>query len=128
MISAGVVWYNSQKSGPQGFFIRMQPQKNTARFFGYLTKILQRILQNYRSKTIFFGHFCQNYSLKLDLSTRICQNCLRTLIMRVKSTYFLSRTYCIVTSFHRDLHVYRVYCYLLRTLPAHFSIENVDEF
>ena len=22
---------------------------------------------------------------------------------------------------------YRVYCYLLRTLPAHFSLENVDE-
>ena len=24
--------------------------------------------------------------------------------------------------------VYRVYCYLLRTLPAHLSIENEDKF
>ena len=70
------MWYISQKSGPQEFFTRMQPQKNTARFFGYLTKILQRILQTDRSKTIFSRNFCQNYNPNLDWNTRICQNCL----------------------------------------------------
>ena len=64
--SAGAVWYIWQKSGPQGFFTRMQPQKNTARFFDYLTEISQRILQNYRSKTMFFGHFYQNSNPNFD--------------------------------------------------------------
>ena len=71
--SAGAVWYIWQKCGPQGFFTRMQPQKNTARFFDYLTEISQRILQNYRSKTMFFRHFCQNFKPNLDLNTRIDQ-------------------------------------------------------
>ena len=67
-----LVWCGTsrKKSGPQEFFTRMQPQKNTARF------LLQRILQKYRSKTIFFRNFCQNYNPNLDWNTRICQNCL----------------------------------------------------
>ena len=125
--SAGAVWYIWQKSGPQGFFTRMQPQKNTARFFDYLTEISQRILQNYRSKTMFFRHFCQYFKPNLDWNTRICQNCLRRLIMRVKSTYFVSLTYFIVTSFRRNLHVYKI-VYTSTKLEKYtlFMQENVD--
>ena len=52
-----------------------------------------------------FGHLPENMWKSKSSS---CQNWLKTLIMRVKSTYFVSLTYFIVTSLHRDLHVYKI--------------------
>ena len=49
------------------------------------------------------------------------------LIMRVKSTYFVSLTYFIVTSFRRNLHVYKI-VYTSTKLETYtlFMQENVD--